>query len=544
MSVKMKPTSFLFIHRRNGYFNYVRPANLIFAFYFLITLINVSCKHPANNQQAKINVLLGNAGSNEGELKKVLDYYQRPRDSLKLKAAYFLLANLNDQYHYEGDGVKAYHKTFEKMDSIVKSGHGIFDRTWDSLQKIYPPPMQYSISRVPDYSTITSEFLIKNIEDSFKAWQYPWARSLNFNDFCKYILPYKLGNEQPEYWKERIQKEYAWLLDSLKGVKDPRKVCLMVNKQLKQFFYINAKVDCPWDMNYSELLKTHTGKCSDATRFAAYVMRSLGIPIVLDFTPNWANKDVGHQWNALIFNKKPLYFTGTESDIGQYKIVFTRSYWIRRKPGKVYRITYENNESALINQVKDEDVPFFFKDPHLLDVTNSYMPTHNATVYLNRAVSDKRWAYLCIFNEHLWKPIAWAKIGFFNRTTFNALETGIVYLPAYYKDNGLIPAGPPFILGKDGDIIKLQPDNNHLRNIKLYQKYPEEKSNNIFPNMNYELFYWDNDNGWLSAGKQHSLKNYLIYRNMPNNTLFWLRNLDKGKQERIFTYENNKQVWW
>ena len=37
---------------------------------------------------------------------------------------------------------------------------------------------------------------------------------------------------------------------------------------------------------------------------------------------------------------------------------------------------------------------------------------------------------------------------------------------------------------------------------------------------------------------------YLEYDNVPDNALLLLRNLTKGKEERIFTYEDGKQVWW
>jgi hypothetical protein len=36
----------------------------------------------------------------------------------------------------------------------------------------------------------------------------------------------------------------------------------------------------------------------------------------------------------------------------------------------------------------------------------------------------------------------------------------------------------------------------------------------------------------------------LLYENAPLNGLFLLRNLTIGVEERIFTYENGKQVWW
>ena len=67
--------------------------------------------------------------------------------------------------------------------------------------------------------------------------------------------------------------------------------------------------------------------------------------------------------------------------------------------------------------------------------------------------------------------------------------------------------------------------------------------NNIRPGDKYELFYISNGE-WLSAGRQTADTTLLIYEKVPANTLYWLRNLTRGKQERPFTYENDKQIWW
>ena len=59
----------------------------------------------------------------------------------------------------------------------------------------------------------------------------------------------------------------------------------------------------------------------------------------------------------------------------------------------------------------------------------------------------------------------------------------------------------------------------------------------------YELFYW-NGQGWSSLGKQEAANICLRFRNVPSGGLYWLRDLSKGKEERIFTYEQGRQVWW
>lgn len=59
----------------------------------------------------------------------------------------------------------------------------------------------------------------------------------------------------------------------------------------------------------------------------------------------------------------------------------------------------------------------------------------------------------------------------------------------------------------------------------------------------YELFYWGNGH-WNSLGKQKANTVTLEYKNVPTGALYWLRDLTKGEEERIFTYENGKQIWW
>lgn len=71
---------------------------------------------------------------------------------------------------------------------------------------------------------------------------------------------------------------------------------------------------------------------------------------------------------------------------------------------------------------------------------------------------------------------------------------------------------------------------------------PRNDTNNIIPGKIYELFYWED--GWISAGQKEATSYSLLYKNIPANSMYWLRCLTDGSEERIFTYENNKQIWW
>jgi len=60
----------------------------------------------------------------------------------------------------------------------------------------------------------------------------------------------------------------------------------------------------------------------------------------------------------------------------------------------------------------------------------------------------------------------------------------------------------------------------------------------------YELFYMK-DGRWVSLGRQTAEKDdELVYEQVPSGALYWLRNLTRGKEERIFGYEDGRQVWY
>ncbi len=72
---------------------------------------------------------------------------------------------------------------------------------------------------------------------------------------------------------------------------------------------------------------------------------------------------------------------------------------------------------------------------------------------------------------------------------------------------------------------------------------PRNDTDIILPGLVYELFFWNNKT-WVSLGKKEATSNYLKYNNAPENALFWLHCHSGGKEERPFTYNNDKQIWW
>jgi hypothetical protein len=67
--------------------------------------------------------------------------------------------------------------------------------------------------------------------------------------------------------------------------------------------------------------------------------------------------------------------------------------------------------------------------------------------------------------------------------------------------------------------------------------------NNITKGNVYELYFWEEGN-WQSLGRQTAESPVLTYDDCPTGALLILRNHTRGKEERIFTCEEGKQVWW
>lgn len=84
-------------------------------------------------------------------------------------------------------------------------------------------------------------------------------------------------------------------------------------------------------------------------------------------------------------------------------------------------------------------------------------------------------------------------------------------------------------------------EENRMKVSRIYY-CPWNDGNMVEPGNMYELLYYDM--GWHSLGKKMAEKDFITYDNVPDNALLWLKNHTKGEEERIFTYENGKQIWW
>lgn len=503
-------------------------------YFIILVIINTSCtRYPKD-----VRIALNEAGTNRKELETVLKHYRaKQEDSLKLKAAYFLISNMPDQYYIEGQSLDVYIKEISKMQN--KSVENLIN-LWDSIQFLYPN--DFIIKR--DIDIIDAELLIENIDMAFISWSAEWNKSLSFEEFCEYLLPYKSANEKPEKgWRKNLLEKYKWLLDSVENKNSPLDLCIAVNSEFKKWYKLNLDYQYPVDLGYDMYSKIESGSCDMGAKAILYPMRALGIPVTYDYAPFWANRNQQHNWNSVIQDGLHKTFNGGDNDVGSHKVEYIGVGRMMYKPAKILRRTYSVQKNTLPYFVDEhEEIPKVFKNKRILDVTEKYIPTSDIhLVFSGDPPYYCKTGYLCTFNNKDWQIYYW---GIFKNQEiiFENMGRDVAYLPVIYRNEKIIPIGDPFILTKDGKISICKADPKRKQLIKVMKKYPEDESNNIFPGETYELLYWQN--GWVSLGLQVADTNYLIYENAPVNALFWIRNHTQGVQERIFTYLENKQIWW
>lgn len=498
---------------------------VFFAVSFLL-LIFTGCNNLPSSVQSTLNTT-----SNQSELIKVIAHYKNLGETLKIDATYYLLESLREQVHVNGAGVIQKRKIFIKMAEIPKRAE--LANKWDSLANLVGGKSNLSLATFYDSDILKSDLLIKHIDAAFRAWKYPWARDLSFDDFCNYILPYKLVNEEPTFWNGIIQQKTSWLLNSNKTEKDPYKVCLSLNSYLKKQFYFQ-KFPISWDLNFTDLSLTQCGSCYQATQFTTYYMRAMGLPVVMDFTPLWGNMNGGHNWNALIYKGKPIPFVGAESDPGQTKIDLA----LQRKRGKVFRYTYKPNISRIKNSDKLTEAPFFLKDPNIIDVTRDYIPVTDICVFPKAKVEEKSIIFLCVFNYQKWTPLDWAEV-VDGEAVFKSMGRGIMYLPMRMVKGNLLAVADPIQVDAKGNLTNIPTDLTAKHPFTLRKKGPQGPT--ISAEAEYDLYYWKTR--WVSMGKKVAISDSLVYT-LPDNGVFWLKSADKTTKERIFTLEGGVQSWW
>ena len=151
----------------------------------------ISCTSDSPLEQA-----LSKSGKNRMQLEQVLKHYSlHPADSLKYRAACYLIANMPGHGWYEGEALDVYKQW---IDSVYCGQSFIFKAT---LYEAFfqQPGATEGLVRYEDIEQLDSNFLITYIDSTFSAIRKrPWLKNLLFGQLCEYVLPYRVGHERPQ----------------------------------------------------------------------------------------------------------------------------------------------------------------------------------------------------------------------------------------------------------------------------------------------------------------------------------------------------------
>lgn len=430
---------------------------LIIILLFLIIPGGISC----NQGDRELEDVLIFAKNNRGELEKALRHY-KGADSLKYQAARFLIINMKDHWYFTDDILKSYRDNFYKT---VMQNNCTPDSALSILKKKYGNLYVDKFKIVYDPQIITADYLIKNIDYSFKIWkQQPWGKHISFQQFCEEILPYRIGHEPLENWKEAYYTNLLPVLNVIKAKKitDPVEACDTLYKFITKIAWVQYAGNPIPQMGAINLLKSKIGSCEDRSDFATYAMRSIGIPGGVDLVLQYPNRMLAHSWN---------YVTDTLGKCVPYDLydnepnVAPDFIW---KKGRVYRKCYGVQQSSLPVVYPETEIPQPLKNVFIKDVSENY--ADGPTITLNTDSKNKV-VFLNTFNNRTWFPISWSETTN-GKVLFKHVEKGIVYLLSDYKDSTFTPVSYPFMVNSKGNVHFFKPDLKKKQSLELYRKYP------------------------------------------------------------------------
>ena len=590
-------------------------------------------------QEPGIRQALEQAGDNRTELQAVLDHYRN--EPLKEQAARFLIENMDAHAAFAGQAVEEYG---HYMDSVFRHCDG--DRVfwimkYDTVIQRLGLDLELSQSqRLNDTETVSADFLTEQIDSAFSVWSQHWNRQYSFETFCRYILPYRIGNERLSHWRRAFVLPPA-IREAYRTAGDNTTYAYgMANDILGS---MRAEIYYPPqflpDLPLEALAHVKSASCKEYAHLCVALLRVHGLAAAVDFTPQWGNRGMGHEWCVFFPNDHTAIPFNPGERLGDH--------FMKRKEDKlpkVFRSTYEKRPESLYMQ------------------------------------NQGREAVPPLFDDQNWSIVHWG-VRNGRKAVFRDMGRGIVYMPVCYsEEEGILPAGDPFLLDGEGHVRPLMPDTGHRQTVRVKRKFrdtrsrqflqgvwggkfqvanredfsdsvtihtiprlednkfhtvtpeyqgaygyfrylspdwsrgnmaelytfdedgdtlksrrlvgnfhvrpwcgpenlfdgnvlsfydshdvinvwygwelgrpahigrilflPRNDDNFIREGEEYELFYW-NHGTWMSLGrKRGNFEAVLEYADAPTGALFRLHNRTKGREERIFTYENGKQIWW
>ena len=449
------------------------------SFTVFVCLLPVTCGLVSCMDNSLLQQSLQLAGDNRVELEHVLEHYRS--DGEKLAAAEFLIANMPAHYSYsDRAAIDSYYELAQK---VLECDTLTIVQQRDTLKNFCDNEIPYAGHRlVSDVRIIRSDYLIHSIDQAFDKWKNcPWAEHLSFDEFCEWLLPYKVEEcQELDYWRDTLQLYYGddikrMIPDDVEYNTCFKTLDFVRNEVLREVkpygMYTNAGLPI---LKASLLPKQTYGRCVDYVNLGVMTYRSFGLPVIKDHTPYWGRYRAGHSWYTVLGDRGQEL--PAEWDLNS--VPGWQFFPFERIP-KVFRSTYSINPDVL--EYKNRSVYKYPFSLCRLDVTEKYMnpsaveiPVPKVSVTGEKIRLVEPYAYICTFNGRNtdWNIVDYGKI-IHGKVRFEKMGRNILYIVMVYDGKGLVPVCRPFVLKKNGAVGYVETDYDVLTSIVLRRKYYE-----------------------------------------------------------------------
>ena len=407
------------------------------------------------------------AGENRGEMEAVLKHYSAPEDKQKKKAAEYLIRYMPGHVSVSGNW-KSYS---DSISTIFSSGVTAAEK----ISRANAATTNYNPEFSQDIKTLTADYLIWNIDRSFEMWQNsPYLQHLNFDEFCETVLPYKCFEGQPaDRWKDYAAEYGADIRERMSQIDEWRFGVRAAVENVNEAFGLDMSKpllkpeglkDSPlFDIEGIKNLPYNT--CLEMSKMGVILGRANGLPVNLEFLPNWPLQEQSHYWNEFRAEN------GREFDYIPFEIKPQDAHHIDKRRAKAYRKCYAPDR--LLWQAMQDGVklPRPFSDPFIRDVSEKYNLVSDIKVPI-KGCRDK-YACLAVFDNERWMPVQIGRIKG-GKAYFKKVGREVLYIVLSLSDNGAQKGiSGPFILDIKGNMQPITPlKNAGTQDITIDRKFP------------------------------------------------------------------------
>lgn len=468
------------------------------------------CIFSCSRSSSRLGHALALAGENRRELEKVMARYSaNPSDSLKYRAAVFLIENMPGQGYYKGEQLSHFLEYYPVLRKVRSRKGSTIEEAVDSIRMKYGIFDFNTLEYCEDIKTLDSAYLCDNIDWAFKVWkEQPWGKSIDFNAFCEYILPYRVGNEVPVRWREMYYNRYNGLLDAFRSSENPERdnpaaAAQAITDSLtgpKNIIFTSATPAPGLPSIGPEAAAWRCGSCQDLVDFDLYLCRALGIPAAADYMPFRGDGNVGHTWAAFPGKDGSLYC----QDMGNRTVDVEKMRRLRKL--KVYRKTASLNDSLLALDIPKKERADFLKSPRFEDVTWQYAEDFHKKLSIGKAdlYSGKkpRTAYLCMSSRFSWVPVAAGRFRY-GGAEFTDIDAETQVMRVAGMENGRFRFwSDPFYITVTGEQYFYHPSDS-LQDITVFRKFSHLQELWLMRRMRGGVFEGSNDPDFTRCDTLH-----------------------------------------